>query len=303
VAISAVQTADYNFRNSLLTYSNNVASASDALKQAQANLQDATSNARNALATAQISGNQQIALSKAKMDNARESLDLAQTQLNKVRTPARSEDLSLAQAQVDQANSALSLIRKQISDNILKAPMDGQISKINYDIGEQLSGAKLPLSMITENNFEIEIDISESDISKLQLNNQATITFDAFGEAKKFNGIVYFIEPASTIIQGVTYYKVKVKLTDTADYLKDVKEGMTANVTISTATKDNVLMVPRRSIVDKNDSHILRVMTDDKNYQEIPVELGLSGDEGMIEIISNQVKEGDPIVISIKAGS
>ncbi|MFA4942170.1 MAG: efflux RND transporter periplasmic adaptor subunit [Patescibacteria group bacterium] len=281
--ISAVQTADYTLKNSII-------SLSDAIKTAQ-----------NNLSSAQITGRQQLASAQSRVDTSRESWSVAQKQLDRIKTPARVEDLALARAQVSQAEASLDLIKKQVTDNVISAPMDGQITKINYEIGEQVNSSKAVVTMLTENNFEVEVDISESDIFKVKTNNLASVTFDAFGESNKFNGVVYFIEPASTAIQDVIYYKVKIKLTDSGEILKDIKSGMTANVVITTNSKDGVLSVPSRAVLEKaGDGKFIRVLRAQNQVEEVPVTVGLSGNEGMVEVISDQLKEGDAIITFVK---
>ncbi len=298
--ISSIQTADYAFRNSLLSYDTSIASATDALNSAQVNLDDALKSARNAYNSVKLSGESQVAAAQAKLNAARQAWDVAQKQLVSIKTPARTEDINLAKAQLAQAQANLDLIKKQESESQIIAPMDGQVSKINYEIGEQVS-SKAALAMITENNFEIEVDISEADISKVKINDQAVIDFDAFGEAKKFNGSVYFIEPAATVIQDITYYKVKISLTDAADILKDIKAGMTANITITTDRKENVFLAPSRAVIDKNGSgKIIRVLNNDNTIMEIPVTMGISGNDGLMEISGDGLAEGQKIVTFVK---
>lgn len=301
---TALETFKTNVNSHLGIVNTGIASvqASDnTLKSSVITLSDAIKIAQNSLNSAQINGRQQLASAQSRVDTSRENWDVAQKQLARIKTAARIEDVALVKAQVSQAEASLDLIKKQIIDNIILAPMDGQITKINYEIGEQVNSAKAVITMLTENNFEVEVDISESDIFKVKTNDSVAVTFDAFGENRKFNGVVYFIEPASTSIQDVIYYKVKIKLTDDAETLKDIKSGMTSNVEITTNSKDNVLSVPSRAVLEKTgDGKYVRVLRANNQVEEIPVTVGLSGNEGMVEVISDQLKEGDAIITFVK---
>jgi len=154
-----------------------------------------------------------------------------------------------------------------------------------------------------ENNFEIEVDISEADIAKIRKDNPAEITLDAFGDEVKFPGQVYSIEPAETIIQDVIYYKVKVELSEKDEVkMAGIKSGMTANVIITTSFRDNVLIMPSRAVVEKNGGNkYVRVLVG-KKVIEAPVEVGLRGDEGLVEVLSG-VKEGDEVITFVKNGN
>jgi len=296
--ITSVETADQNWQDAKLTYSTKVAEAEDALADAQVDLDNAINNARNSLSSVQLSSDQQITTAQAKVDANREAWEVAKAKLNELKSPPRIEDVSLSQAQVKQAEASLNLIRKQIEDSIIKAPIEGTIIKIEYETGEQVVATKPAISMLSENNFEVEVDVSEADITKVKVNNPTEITLDAFGDDIKFYGNVYFIEPAETIIQDVIYYKIKINFNTTKSDVSNVKSGMTANVIITTAQRNGVLIVPSRAIVQKNSDKYIRVLMDGE-ISEIPIGLGLRGDEGMVEVLSG-VKEGDEVVTYIK---
>jgi HlyD family secretion protein len=280
-AISVVGADQQTFDGAELSYNSNVSAAQNNLNQAQAAYSGAVLAAQNSVKTAQ------------------QSLAVAQKQLAQLTAPPRPEDISLAQAKVNEAQSALDLAGKQIDNSIIKSPIDGQVVKDNFNVGEQVGAAVPAFSVLAENNFEISVDISESDIIKVKDDDAVEVTLDAFGPDVKFNAGVYFIEPASTVIQDVIYYKVKIRFSETADKLAGVKPGMTANVTIITDKRENVLTVPERAIIEKeNGDKIVRIMAGGK-ITEAPVKTGLRGDDGSIEILEGNVHEGDVVVILI----
>lgn len=302
-SISAVETAKQNLDDARLSYKTNVASLEQSLFQAQTNLDKAVLDAKNALSTAKISGDQQISAAQTKVDNAFKSWQTAKSQLDKTRAGARREDIALTQAQVNQAQASLDSVRKQIDDNLIKSPIKGTVTKVNYEIGEEPAAGKPVVSLLGENNFEVEVDISESDIAKVKVGDLTAITLDAFGEGVKFPAKVYFIEPAETVIQEVIYYKVKIEFNREVEEYKtnslNIKSGMTANIIITTAKKENILIMPNRAIIEKNgNGKFARVLVKGRII-ETPATIGLRGDGGMVEVLSG-VKEGDEVVTFIK---
>jgi len=304
--VSSLQGAKYNLDNSFLSYKNNIASLSEALRQVEVNLSDGLLAAQNSLSSARLTGDKQINAAKMSMNNAKETWGVAERQLSKLKAPARFEDINLADAQIKQAQANLDLVKKQQEDSILKAPIDGQIVSLNYEMGEQFSAAKPMFSMLTENDFEIEVDISETDISKIKVGDFTEITFDAFGENYKFDGKVYSVEPSATVIQGVIYYKVKITIATPSedspanDKFSAIKPEMTANITINTDRRDEALVVPGRAVVDKNGQGKFVRVLEGKTVKEVPVSIGLSGDEGLVEIIQGEINPGDLIITFIK---
>lgn len=294
-AISAVQTVKQNLNDAILAYTNNVNAFTDNLTSAQAAYNDAIKAAKNALSTAKINGNQQTTAAESVVNKAKESWNLAIAQLDDLLSPANKYDVALAEAQVRQAQASLEHVNQQIEDSIIKSSIDGTVTKMEYEIGEQVPAGKTIVSVLGEKNFEIEVLISEADIAKMSVEDKAEVTLDSFGDDVKFYGQVTFIEPAETEIQDVVYYKVTVSFNPEN---RSVKSGMTANITITTAEKSDVLIIPSRAIIDKNlEGKIVRVLVNDK-IQERSVALGLQGDEGMTEVLSG-VSEGEKVVTYI----
>lgn len=277
-----------------------------AVQNASQALKDALLAASNALNTAKTSADQQLAAARSRVDAAFNSWQVAKAQLTKLQSPPRSEDITTASAQVTQAQAALETVTNQIGNNLLKAPLDGVITEKNYEVGEMISAAKPIFTLISKDNYEIDIDISETDINKVKIGNPAEVTFDAFGEEIKFRASVVFIEPAQTVIQEVIYYKTTISnlhLPDaatsspTGNY--QIKPGMTANATITTAEKDGVLFIPARAIIENaNKEKVARVLVNGQPVEKI-ITTGLRGDNGLVEIVSG-LTEGEEIITSIK---
>ncbi|MBI2458952.1 MAG: efflux RND transporter periplasmic adaptor subunit [Parcubacteria group bacterium] len=299
---SFTQTKLDTYKTNVSAQQTNVTTGISALETAQNNLNDALNNlnnalaaAKDALATAEAQAAEKLAGASAKVDNAYRAWQVALAQLNQLKAGARAQDINLSQAQVSQAQAALDLIRNQIANNIIKAPADGAITKKNYEAGEQFAPGKTVFSLLGASNFQIEVNVSEADITKVAINNPVEITLDAFGQDIKFAGQVNFIEPAETVIQEVVYYKVKINF----DGKKlAVKSGMTANTNIITAKNPGVLIIPARAVVEKNHGRFARLLSG-QELKEVPVSLGLRGDNGLVEVLSG-LSEGDIVVTFIQ---
>jgi len=296
IDLDAYKTAISTQQTNISTGITSVQTAKNNLNDSINDLNNAILEAKNDLATAKVAGARDTAAAQTKVDTYYKAWLVAEAQLNQLKAGTRSQDINLAQAQVSQAQASQGLIRNQINNNAIKAPIDGTITKKNYEVGEQFSSAKPVFSLLGVNNFEIEVDVSEADITKVAINDQTEITLDAFGEDVKFYGQVNFIEPAETVIQDVIYYKVKINF-DGKD--KDVKSGMTANANITTAKKDNVLIVPSRAIIEKNGSGKFARVLVLEQVKEAPVTIGLRGDNGLVEILSG-LNENDIVITYIQ---
>lgn len=221
-------------------------------------------------------------------------LNLAEAQLNLKKAGPRDFEITSAEAKVSQARASLNLAKANLNDTIIFAPMNGIITEINYQKGEQVNLSETAISLIGNADFEIQVDIPESDIAKIKVDQKVKITLDAFGDEKVFYGNIVFIDPAETIIQDVVYYQVKVQFEDGKD---EVKSGMTANVDIQTARKNNVLFAPIRAVKQKNGDKVVDIFVNNEVIEK-KVTTGLKGDDG-IEILSG-LEESEEVITFIK---
>ena len=297
-AKSAIQTITQNLETANLNYINQVNLAEENLAQAKVNLDDALLSAQNNLNIVKLASHKQTTLTQARLNSSREALNVAQAQLAQIKAPARESDIALQQAQIAQAEASLESIINNMEGSVIKAPQNGAVIKVNYDEGEK-NMTQPVISMLFDDSLKIEVDISETDIIKVEKGDEVEITLDAFGEDEQFSGLVSFIEPAETLIQDVVYYKVIIKLDATSELAKKIKPGMSANVTIITDKKENVLIIPYRAIVSKNGKgDFIRVLKKDV-MREVPLKTGMRGDGGNVQVLSG-VKKGDVVVTYIK---
>ena len=232
------------------------------------------------------------------VSSALNNLNLAKARLDFKKAPARDFEIQAAQARIRQAEATLNRYYSNFSDTIIKAPVDGIISKVNFDKGEQASMSSPVISMIGISEMQIKVDVPESDIIKLEVGDQVDITLDAFSSEDKFFGTVTFIDPASTLIDGVVYYKVTISFNQKDDR---IKSGMTADLTISTDSRTSVMVVPSRAVIYREDKKYVQVLVNNQ-LEEKEVTTGLKGDGGLIEILSG-LNEGEDVITYIKNNS
>lgn len=289
-------TLDYN--SSVNIAETTVNTKESALNSAEINLSLAKTNKDISIKDAENNLSSVMILSKKKINDAESALNsyenqwkLMERQFDLKKSSPVSSEISLYSARVQQAEASLAASQENFDKTILKAPIDGIITKKTYEIGEQTTSNTAIYSMMVSDNYEVEVTIPESDIIKLKTGEEASVTLDSYNDDIKFTGRVIFIEPAETIIQDVVYYKVKIEL-DKSDY--EVKSGMTANVDIKTAERKNVLMVPQKAIISNGEKKVKKVVNG--KIDEVIVEAGLKGEDSMVEILSG-LKEGDDVVI------
>lgn len=190
-------------------------------------------------------------------------------------------DIDLYAAKVKQAESQANLLKNQIYESAIISPSSGQITKINKKAGETVQPAESVFSFLSSGPLQVEVDIYEEDIVKVKVGDPVDIKLTAFpGEV--FQGKVISIDPAEKLIDGVVYYEVNI---DFSNAPQGIRPGMTADISIKIAQKDNILVIPGAAIENKDGKNFVQVVKDEKT-EEREVETGLEGSDNTVEIIS-----------------
>ncbi|HWQ99778.1 MAG TPA: HlyD family efflux transporter periplasmic adaptor subunit [Candidatus Methylomirabilis sp.] len=228
----------------------------------------------------------------------RAALDSAQADLEQKKAPAREADLAPLRAAVQEANVALDKATNDVKKIQIIAPVDGTIADVVPSPGEQIAMNAVAVKMVGVQEYDIEALIPEADIAKVKAEQTVTVTLDAYGDDVAFDGTVLSIEPDQTKVQDAVYYKTRIIVVPAG---RDVKPGMTANVTILTKESKGVLVIPLRAVRTKEgtEDKIVRMLEGD-TPQEVTVELGLRGDEGRVEVTKG-LQEGQTVILSEKS--
>ncbi|KKR22407.1 MAG: hypothetical protein UT53_C0041G0003 [Candidatus Yanofskybacteria bacterium GW2011_GWD2_39_48] len=254
-----------------------------------------------------ISQEQTITMAEASFNNA-------EAQLNLKKAPATEFDITMAMAQVTQAEAGLALIDAQISKNLIRSPIGGIVASSDIQRGEISSPGKVVITILGDSNYEITANIPEADITKVRVDNVVKVTLDAFGQDVIWQAKVTSIYPSEKMIEGVPTYETKIQFDVNGD--ERIKTGLTANLEITNAIKDNIINVPSRSIYEKDGQKFVKVVVqNDDNIAmtrfanlsetienkktiiyEVPISVGLKGSDGKTEIIFG-IEEGDNILI------
>ena len=220
---------------------------------------------------------------------------------------------------VQSAVATVSEAKENLGRTNIYAPMDGTISKLNVELGErvvgtqQMAGTEI-MRVADISSMEVEVDVNENDIVKVQVGDSAIVEVDAYLK-KEFKGVVTEISNSANETQTadqVTNFKVKVKILEESyeDLLEGKPEnyspfrpGMTATVDIITNKKLGIIGVPISAIVIKDDT--TSTALDAEKIENVflrqgevaklqPIKTGIQ-DQTNIEIIEG-IEEGDEVI-------
>ncbi len=235
------------------------------------------------------------------LGNARRSIESAQTSLEDAAltnpTDIRSQENTVAQRQ-----AALEDAQVNLSDYTVRASFSGVVANSDIKVGDSVSGSTIIATLLTKQSIA-EISLNEIDVSKVEVGQKATLTFDAI-DSLTIAGEVSEIDTLGTVSQGVVTYDVKIGF-DTQD--ERVKPGMSVSAAIITDAKQDVLMVPNSAIKTTGGISYAEVPQDPTGLsantagvvlnpapKQQSVEVGVANDS-MTEITGG-LKEGDLVV-------
>jgi HlyD family secretion protein len=203
-------------------------------------------------------------ISASEFETVKSAYEVAQAEAESARQGVKSAEFG-----VNSAEAALKEARENLNKTTIYAPVDGTISRLNVTRGERVQGITgfqgteiMRLANLDE--MEAVVDVSESDIIRVKLNDTAIVEVDAYGD-RKFKGIVTEIANSAVITNQVatdqvTNYPVKIRILK--ESYRDLQQptgtpfrpGMSASVEIQTRVAKNVLSVPIQAVTLRDTS-------------------------------------------------
>lgn len=187
----------------------------------------------------------QAALEKSQsaVSTAREQVKTAQAQRAVGEAQIRN-----GEALVRQRESQLSQAKVDLERTAIRAPVDGIVISRSVDAGQTVAASlQAPtLFVIARNLTDMQVDasIDESEIGRVAVGQDATFTVDSF-PGRTFSGKITQVRKAAQVVQNVVTY-ISVISAPNPDLT--LLPGMTTNVRIITAKRDDVLKVPNAAL-------------------------------------------------------
>ncbi len=214
------------------------------IAQARANLASAKADAENArlIYERKKTLREQASATQQDFDNAKAALDMANARVD-VNAKAlelaiagpRAEDIAQAEAQLRSYEAQLALVRRQLADANLVAPVDGVIRSRLMEPGEMASPQRPVFSIAITDPKWVRAYVSEPDLGRVHPGMAASIAVDGFPN-RRFDGWVGFISPVAEFtpksvetseLRTSLVYEVRVFVKDDTDTLR---LGMPATV-------------------------------------------------------------------------
>jgi HlyD family secretion protein len=252
----------------------------------------------------------------AQRDNARALVEAARQSSAMTDIGPRAEEIRAGEAQVRQMKAALDYADTQLADTEIKAPVSGTVLQRIVERGEMVSpsafgesGARTSVVALADlNDLQIELDISQADFARLNMNQRAEIIPEAF-PSLKYSGFIAEIAPEANRAKATVQVKVKVENPD-----EQLRPEMNARVNFLSEEKASQtksaprVLVPKAAVVRKDGNAFVFVVKGNRVEQR-SVRLGdetgefyyvlegLSGGESAATTGVDKLRDGDRVKV------
>lgn len=228
---------------------------------------------------------QQVAEDFAAYDIAEAKLEDAQREWDRVKNGPNADDISAAEAKVEAAEATVSM-------GWVEAPFDGTVTQAYPKVGDQVSAGTEAFRIDDLSQLYVDLEISEVDINRVSIGQQAELTFDAI-PGETYTGEVTKVSTVGVDTGSGVDFTVTLKIIDPDD---NVRPGMTAAVNIIVSQIEDVLILPTRAVRLENNQRIVYVLNGNM-LETVKITIGASSDTE-VEIFEGDVEEGDLIVLN-----
>jgi HlyD family secretion protein len=231
---------------------------------------------------------------------------VSQNEVDMAVTNAQGADaqVNLSMAQVKQAEAVLNAAELDLKYTTIRSPVNGIVVARNVEVGQTVAA-----SFATPNLFLIALDltkmqvdtyVSESDIGGITEGKEASFTVDAY-PGLPFSGTIRQVRLAPIAVANVVTYNVVIGVEN-----KDLrlKPGMTANVSIVVAQRDNVLKVPNAALrfVPPKSEVASRPIDETLVKEETGSRATLPAGGPPARPVWKQTDNGEPVAVKVQTG-
>lgn len=268
----------------------------------------AVTEAQSSLRTAEAQ-RRQVDVREGEVEAARRAVDQAEAGLDRAQagrlsTRAQREAVTVALADLRRAEAGLEEVQYNFLHTTVVAPRDGVILTKHVEEGTVVPAGTAALAQgtaivtiadITE--MYVMANVDEVDISRIAVGQPVEINVETLPN-ERITGEVEKIFPQGTETENVVYFPVRIRV---IDLHTELRPGMTVDVSVLTAAREDVLIVPDSAIDRSGGKTVVQVLPEGAEEPvDREVEVGVTDWENT-EIISG-VEEGETVVLPMAGG-
>ncbi len=223
---------------------------SDQLLKEKSGTQAAYDNAKaekDAAEASVVVAEKQVAAAQVQVESARRQTSIGSSQKNAAQTQVASaqQQVNVAKTQIEQRKAELELAKLQLSYAVVTAPMSGQVSRKNVQLGQLVNAGQPLMSLVDNANVWVVANFKETQIGKMKVGQKVKIHVDAY-PGKDFEGTIESFAGATgakfsllppdnstgNFVKVVQRVPTKILITDKATAEMPMRAGMSVGVVV-----------------------------------------------------------------------
>ncbi len=231
-------------------------------------------------------GRQDYESSENNFDYQKERMKLAKQVLSEDSISSKLE-INQARDSYARTQSALELMRKKVGDLVVRAPIDGQLTSLDAEIGQSINkGTRLGQVDVTT-GYKVRVDIDEHYISRIYTGQTGTFTL---------NGKLYTLTIKKVFTQ-VTNGRFQVDMTFENEVPEGIRRGQNLQIRVALSAEKQAVLVPKGGFFQKTGGNwIFKVSENGDSAYKINIRLGSQNTE-YYEVVEG-LNPGDKVITS-----
>ena len=191
------------------------------------------------------------------------------------------------QSSYQRTQNALELMRRKVADLVVKAPVDGQLTSLDAEIGESKNKGERLGQIDVLSGFKVRVDIDEHYISRIYNGQRGSFTF---------NNKMYFLVIKKVYTQ-VTNGRFQVDMEFEEEVPEGIRRGQTLQIRVALSEEKQALLIPKGGFFQQTGGNwIFKVSDNGESAYRVDISLGSQNTE-YYEVLSG-LKEGDKVITS-----
>lgn len=234
----------------------------------------------------QAIGKQDLIESENNYNYQKQRMELAQQVMNQD-SIATDQELNQAQNSYRRTQAALELMRKKVGDLVVRAPVDGQLTSLDAEIGQSKNKGERLGQIDVLSGYKVRVDIDEHYISRIYPGQTGTFNF---------NGEEYTLKIRKVYTQVVNG-RFQVDMHFIEEVPQGIRRGQTLQIRLALSQEKEALLIPKGGFFQQTGGNwIFKVSEDGDTAFKTDIQLGSQNTE-YYEVLQG-LEPGDRVITS-----
>ncbi|WP_405562758.1 efflux RND transporter periplasmic adaptor subunit [Polaribacter sp. Asnod6-C07] len=200
---------------------------------------------------------------------------------------ATKQEIQQAKNSYQRTQSALKLMRKKVEDLVVRAPIDGQLTSLDAEIGQSKNKGERLGQIDVVTGYKVRVDIDEHYISRIYTGQTGTFNLNN----KQYTLVI------KKIFTQVTNGRFQVDMVFENDVPKGIRRGQNLQIRVALSAEKEAMLIPVGGFFQKTGGNwIFKLSEDGSTAYKVDIQLG-SQNTKYYEVISG-LNEGDKVITS-----